>query len=269
MALILAIVLVSLLVERWMAHALGAKSGDRRQVHTIVMVTRVSVQVVAVLLIVLVIFGPPQNLGTILGLVGAGLTVALKDFILGFLGWFVLMGRNGIRIGDLVEINGVTGEVVELGMFFTELLETSDYTESGRPTGRRVAFTNGYAIEGHYFNFSTSGRWIWDDVRIVVPAGRDPVPIAEALRKEVADATGESARQAEQEWNKALRSPLGTATAASVSLRPIAGGVEISVRYVTRVTDREDVRGKLYRTAMEMLGGLQTSVPEHAPAPSV
>jgi small-conductance mechanosensitive channel len=40
------------------------------------------------------------------------------------------MGRNGIRIGDLVEINGVTGEVVQLGMFYTVLLETGGWTES-------------------------------------------------------------------------------------------------------------------------------------------
>src|SRR5207253_637612 len=80
---------------------------------------RVSVQVIAVLLILLVIFGPPSQLGTFLGLAGAGLTVALKDFIVSFLGWFVLMGRNGIRLGDWVEINGVTGEVVEIGLFHT------------------------------------------------------------------------------------------------------------------------------------------------------
>jgi small-conductance mechanosensitive channel len=262
-ALILVIVLVSMLFARWMAHALGAKAGERRQIHTIYMVSRVSVQVVALLLIVLVILGPPQNLGTIIGLVGAGLTVALKDFILGFLGWFILMGRNGIRIGDLVEINGVTGEVVELGMFFTELAETKDYAESGHPTGRRVSFTNGYAIEGHYFNFSTSGRWLWDDVRIVVPAGRDPSPIAEALLKEVAEATAKSAREAEQEWSMARRSPQGAvpATAPSVTLRPIAGGAEISVRYVARVSDRDEVRGKLYRTAMDLLATLTPRIP--------
>src|SRR5208282_2181230 len=83
-----------------------------RQVETLRTVTRVAIQVLAVLLILLVIFGPPSQLGTFLGLAGAGLTVALKDFIVGFLGWFVLMGKNGIRLGDWVEINGVTGEVV-------------------------------------------------------------------------------------------------------------------------------------------------------------
>src|SRR5258707_13202588 len=92
-----------------------------------------------------------------------------KDFIVGFLGWFVLMGKNGIRLGDWVEINGVTGEVVELGMFHTVLLETGNWTDSGHPTGRRVTFTNSFAIEGHYFNFSTSGQWLLDELQIVLP----------------------------------------------------------------------------------------------------
>jgi len=109
--------------------------------------------------------------------------VALKDFIVGFLGWFVLMGKNGIRLGDWVEINGVTGEVVELGMFHTVLLETGNWTDSGHPTGRRVTFTNSYAIEGHYFNFSTSGQWMWDELQVVLPTGQDHIPSSMRFRK--------------------------------------------------------------------------------------
>lgn len=257
-ALILFIVLMALLLTRWIEHVLGTRAIDRRRMQTLYMVTRVSMQVIAVLLVLLVIFGPPNNLGTILGLAGAGLTVALKDFILGFAGWFVLMGRNGIRIGDLVEINGVTGEVIEFGMFYTALLETGDWTESGHPTGRRVAFTNGFAIEGHYFNFSTSGRWLWDDVRIVVPPGHDPYAIADELRREVETATADSAREAQAEWREVRRASPATApaAAANVNLRPVGGGVEITVRYVTRPTDRDEVREKLYHTAVDLLGGV-------------
>jgi small-conductance mechanosensitive channel len=256
-AVICVIILFALLLTRWIEHILGTRAIDRRRMQTLYMVTGVSMQVIAVLLVLLVIFGPPNNLGTMLGLAGAGLTVALKDFILGFAGWFVLMGRNGIRIGDLVEINGVTGEVVELGMFYTALLETGDWTESGHPTGRRVSFTNGFAIEGHYFNFSTSGRWLWDDVQIIVPAGRDPYAIAAELRKEVEDATAESARAAQAEWKEVRRSSqtAAPAAAATVKLRPIAGGVEITVRYITQPAERDEVREKLYHTAVDLLGG--------------
>jgi small-conductance mechanosensitive channel len=258
LALIIVIVLAAVLLTRWIEHVLGTRAIDRRRMQTLYMVTRMTMQMIAVLFVFLVIFGPPNNLGTILGLAGAGLTVALKDFILGFAGWFVLMGRNGIRIGDLVEINGVTGEVIELGLFYTALLETGDWTESGHPTGRRVSFTNGFAIEGHYFNFSTSGRWLWDDVRIMVPAGRDPYAIAAELRKEVEATTAKSASAAQAEWKEVRRSAQTTAPAAAttVNLRPVAGGVEITVRYITQPAERDEVREKLYHTAVDLLGGI-------------
>src|SRR5262249_27125606 len=153
-ALILFIAFIGLVIDRLIEHLLGTMPIDRRRFQTLCMITRVSLQIICALLIVLVIFGPPNNLGTFLGLAGAGLTVALKDFIIGFIGWFVLMGKDGIRIGDMVEVNGVTGEVVEIGMFHTVLLETGDWSDTGHPTGRRVTFTNSFAIEGHYFNFS-------------------------------------------------------------------------------------------------------------------
>ncbi len=92
--IILGIALVLLFFDRWLESLLGKTSLDRRQVETLRTVTRVSIQVFAVLLVLLVIFGPPGQLGTFLGLAGAGLTVALKDFIVGFLGWFCVDGKE-------------------------------------------------------------------------------------------------------------------------------------------------------------------------------
>ncbi|MGB7232935.1 MAG: mechanosensitive ion channel domain-containing protein, partial [Candidatus Acidiferrum sp.] len=200
LSIVLGIAIVALFFDDWFERLLQKAPLDRRQVETLRTVTRVTLQVIAVLFVLLVIFGMPSQLGTFLGLAGAGLTVALKDFIVGFVGWFVLMGKNGIRLGDWVEINGVTGEVVELGMFHTVLLETGNWTDSGHPTGRRVTFTNSFAIEGHYFNFSTSGQWLWDELQLVLPAGRDPYPIVDAIHKQVVEATAETAKQAEKEW---------------------------------------------------------------------
>jgi small-conductance mechanosensitive channel len=133
MAVILVIVLAATLLAPWIERFLGARSTlDRRSTQTVYMVTRVSLQVIAVLLVLLVVFGPPNNLGTFLGLAGAGLTVALKDFIIGFIGWFVLMARNGVRVGDWVEIKGISGEVIEIGLFKTVLLEMGEYGRSMR-----------------------------------------------------------------------------------------------------------------------------------------
>ena len=267
LVIILGILLVGIFFDSWLGRLLGKTSLDRRQVETMRTVTRVAVQICAVLFILLVIFGPPSQLGTILGLAGAGLTVALKDFIVGFLGWFVLMGKNGIRLGDWVEINGVTGEVVELGMFHTVLLETGNWTDSSHPTGRRVTFTNSYAIEGHYFNFSTSGQWMWDELQVVLPTGQDPYPIIDAIQKKVAEATTETAKQAEQEWQHVARSPQMNAlsVAPAINVKPVIGGVEIAVRYITSANERYQLRAKLNQAAVDLLGQ-KAAPPPAAPA---
>jgi hypothetical protein len=157
---ILAIAIIAVLIDYAIGALVRKTSMDRRQVATLRTATGVTLQIMVVLLILLVIFGRPTQLGTVLGLAGAGLTIALKDFIIGFLGWFVLMGKNGVRLGDWVEINGVTGEVVELGMF---------------------------------------------------PA---------------------------------------------INVKPIIGGVEISVRYVTRANERSLLRAKLDHAAVDLLGSV-------------
>jgi small-conductance mechanosensitive channel len=255
-AMILGILLLGLVFDGWLEKLLGRTKLDRRSVQTLRAVIRVSLQILAVLFVLLVIFGPPSQLGTFLGLAGAGLTVALKDFIVGFLGWFVLMGKNGIRLGDWVEINGVTGEVVELGMFHTVLLETGNWTDSGHPTGRRVTFTNSFAIENHYFNFSTSGQWLWDELQVVLPVGMDPYPVVAAIQKSVTASTEASARQAESEWKAAAgdRNVTEMTAAPAINVKPVVGGVEISVRYITSASERHLLRAKLYQEAVDLLG---------------
>ncbi len=263
---ILAIALIALYFGTLMDKLVNRLPMDRRQIQTLHAVTRVALQIVALLFILLVIFGPPGQLGTFLGLAGAGLTVALKDFIVGFIGWFVLMGKNGIRLGDWVEINGVTGEVVEIGPFHTVLLETGNWTDSGHPTGRRVTFTNSFAIEGHYFNFSTSGQWLWDELQVILPAGQDPYPMIEEIRKKVLDATKESAKQAEDEWRRASRSRemSSFSVAPALSVKPVVGGIEVAVRYITRANERYQLRAKLYQAIVEMLGRKNVTVPPSA-----
>src|SRR2546430_9608561 len=61
-----------------------------------------------------------------------------------------------------------------------------------------LPISNSFAIEGHYFNFSTSGQWLWDELQVVLPAGQDPYPIVNEIRKKASEATKESAKQAER-----------------------------------------------------------------------
>jgi small-conductance mechanosensitive channel len=259
---ILVIGMIALYFSSWMDTLIGRLTMDRRQVQSLRTVTRVSLQFVALLLMLLVILGPPGQLGTFLGLAGAGLTVALKDFIVGFIGWFVLMGKNGLRLGDWVEINGVSGEVVEVGPFHTVLLETGNWTDSSHPTGRRVTFMNSFAIEGHFFNFSTTGQWLWDELQVVLPTGQDPYPMIDEIRKKVTEATTPYAEKAEQEWRSASTSPemSGFSAAPAISVKSVVGGIEVSVRYITRANERYGLRSKLNQDVVELLGGRPATV---------
>jgi small-conductance mechanosensitive channel len=254
---ILLIVLVIYLVGRLIDRYFVELTSDKRRLVTLRAVVWFAAQAVGVLLIAFVVFGMPSQTPTVLGLAGAGLTVALKDFIVGFVGWFVLMGRNGIRVGDWVEINGVGGEVVEISLLRTTLLETGNWTDSGHPTGRKVTFVNSFAIEGHYFNFSTSGQWLWDELTVSVPGGQNPYPVIEAIQKVVVKETEASVQKAEEEWEKAAtRYRVQNFSAKpAINLRPTGGGVEVHVRYITSAQDRQATRARLYEAIVQLLHG--------------
>jgi small-conductance mechanosensitive channel len=252
---ILLIVLLGYLADRWIEHMLTEKVAEGTRLHTLRVVIRSSVQAVGLLLVLLVVFGAPSQTPTILGLAGAGITVAMKDFIVAFFGWFVLMGKNGLRVGDWVEINGVAGEVVEINLLRTVLLETGNWNETGRPTGRKVAFVNNYAIEGHFFNFTTTGQWLWDELQLSVPSDQDPYPLLDAIQKTVVKETEANANAAEKEWkNNASQYKVSSVSAApTVNLRPTPAGVEIHVRYIARAQERSVIRARLNQALVELL----------------
>ncbi len=226
---------------------------ERRQLRTAQTLVLFLVQGVGILLILLVIFGVPSNLATVLALAGAGVTVAMKDFIVGFFGWFVLMGKNGIRTGDWVEINGVGGEVLTVGLLHTVILETGNWTDAGHPTGRKVSFVNSFAIEGHYFNFSTTGQWLWDEIEVQIPENADPYATAEAIQKIAADETAANAQVAETEWHRVAQANRTFSATPSMSIRPTGGGVNVVLRYITRANERSEVRARIYRALVELL----------------
>jgi small-conductance mechanosensitive channel len=266
-ALMLAIGLAVLMTTYFLERMFARVEPDQQKLLTLRSVAHIVTRAAGAILILLIVFGMPSQMATVLALAGAGLTVAMKDFIVGFFGWFVLMGKNGIRHGDWVEINGVSGEVVEIGLFHTVVLETGNWNDAGHPTGRRVTFVNSYAIEGHYFNFSTSGQWLWDELQLALPVDQDPYPIAEEIQKIVAKETEANARLAEQEWGQmgSARGVRPFSAGPAVSVRPANLGFEIAVRYVTRANERHQQRGKLYHDIVELLR--RKNIPE--PAASV
>ena len=252
---IAAICIVVILAGWGLQLALEKIVHDPRQKQTLKTVLNLGTQLVGLFLILLIIFGVPRQMPTILGLVTAGLTVVFQDFILAFCGWFVLMGPNGVRVRDWVEIDGVGGEVVQLGLFRTWLLETGNWTAHGHPTGRRVSFLNGYAIRGKYFNFSTVGQWMWDEITVSVPPGTSIHPLLKGIYDATVKTTEVDAKMAEGEWKRVTHeegSPQFSAM-PSVNLRPAGAGVDIVIRYITRAGVRVETRNHLFAMIVDLM----------------
>src|ERR1700675_2213183 len=268
LAWIAAICMLVILAGWALQLALEKMVRDPRQKQTLKTVLNLGTQLVGLLLILLTIFGVPRQMPTILGLATAGLTVVFQDFILAFCGWFVLMGPNGVRVRDWVEIDGVGGEVVQLGLFRTWLLETGNWTANGHPTGRKVSFLNGYAIRGKFFNFSTVGQWMWDEIKVSVPPGTGIPPLIKGIYEATVKTTEADAKMAEAEWKRVTHeegSPQFSAM-PSVNLRPAgAGVVDIVIRYITRAGVRVESRNHLFGMIVELMQGVSKEDRNRAP----
>jgi len=259
---ILLVLFAVYLLDRFIERLFTGMSAENKRIDTLRAVVKFAAQAVGAMVILFIIFGMPTQATTVLGLAGAGLTVAMKDFIVAFFGWFVLMGKNGIRVGDWVEINGVGGEVVEVGLLKTVLLETGNWTDSSHPTGRRVSFVNSFAIEGHFFNFTTSGQWMWDELNILIPPGQDPYATVDGIQKLVERETAAYASKAETEWEQTTTRYRAKTLSATpgINVQPTAAGIEVRVRYITRAYERHEARKRLYEAIVELMHGRREAV---------
>jgi small-conductance mechanosensitive channel len=259
---ILLVLFVVYLACRVIDRLFTGMSTENKRVDTLRAVVKFAVQAIGALIVLFIVLGMPTQTTTVLGLAGAGLTVAMKDFIVAFFGWFILMGRNGLRVGDWVEINGVSGEVVEIGLLKTVVLETGNWTDASHPTGRRVSFVNSFAIEGHFFNFTTSGQWMWDEMQLLVPASQDPYTVIEEISQVVEKETAANAGKAEAEWEQTTNRYRAKSLSAKpgINVVPTGSGIEVKVRYITRAYERHDVRKRLYEALVAIMHGKREAV---------
>ena len=250
--------LIQYFIRKW-----EARSGQRFA-HTRVILSLI-LQILVALKILIVIFGIPAQPTTLIGFVTAGLTIALRDYLLSIFGWFGLMGKKGIRVGDWVEIDGTQGEVIEISTLRTTLLETGNWATAGHPTGRQAVFMNKFPFEHKYFNFSTSEQFMWDQISILVPSGNQPSPETVALiHRLVQDETRVDTAMAEAAWNRLSRihEIQDFGATPPVVVRSSAAGIELIIRYIVRAPARFETSVRLRDQIPSILGlGALTTQP--------
>ena len=125
---------------------------------------------------------------------------------------------------------------------------------------------NGFAIRGQYFNFSTTGQWMWDEITVTVPPSVDTHAVTDRILHAVQEETEENTRIAEQEWQRGTQGKdlSKFRTDPAVNLRPSGSGVDVEVRFVTRASERFEMRNRLYRRVLNVL---RVPAPEEQPQP--
>lgn len=182
---------------------------------------------------------------TFAGLITAGLAVAMQSVLVSIVGYFFLIGKYGIRVGDRVQIGDVTGEVIELGLVRLHLMELGSHGQAG-PTGRVVAFANSivFQVASGLFKQIPGVNFAWHELTLALPAGADYAHIKQQLIAAVTaalkDSHAEILRQT-QEIQRTTASGAAADALPKVQLSYSGTGVEAHIRYPVHLKNAADI----------------------------
>ncbi|MDV6234582.1 mechanosensitive ion channel [Leptospira ellisii] len=208
---------------------------------------RMSFIILGLIILLPVVFSGLSYLPTVMGLAGAGIVISLKDITLNFVGWFFIHGSNGFEVGDRIEIDGVRGDVINIGVNRFTLMEISSDPKSDQSTNRLVHFPNHFVILKQLIVVKDKMNYVWDEMRIKIPYDSDFEKAEELLngiiRNNAIIDQGEIDYTL-QELSKNYLVRLGK-TSPIVYLSLEEGGILFSLRYLTHVRERRDMKTKI------------------------
>lgn len=129
--------------------------------------------VLAIVVTLVVLFNFANEIGalaTVMGFAAAGIAVALQNVILSLAGYFFLIGKFGIKVGDRVQVSGVTGDVVDIGLVKLSLMELGGSGNDRQPTGRVVVFSNAVVFQpsGNFSKQIPGTNFVWNEVTLTI-----------------------------------------------------------------------------------------------------
>src|SRR5580700_3211937 len=175
-----------------------------------------------------------------LGIAGAGVAVALQDVLASIAGAFSIGFSKLYTVGDRVQIGHTRGDVIDIGLLRTTLMETGNWVSKDLYNGRIARIPNSTILKVSVFNYSQGFRFIWDEIKIVLTGTSNP-QLARAMLLSVAkEAIGEYLLEAQSSWNamsenyQSVNPPLEPTVALVVN----SGSLEFTVSYVVDYTKR-------------------------------
>ena len=195
------------------------------------------------------------SVATFAGLLTAGVAVALQNVILSLAGYFFLIGKFGIRVGDRVQIAGVTGEVIDIGLVRLHLMELgTDGVDA--PTGRVVAFSNSIVFQptAGVFKQIPGTHFVWHEIRLTLAPDSDyhivETRLLGAVEAVFSDYREEMERQHRQ-LERTLSSPLPHGLRPKSRLRFTAAGLEAVIRYPVDLQHATEIDDRITRELLK------------------
>ena len=216
--------------------------------------------VLGLLIVIVLMVNFSDELGsaaTVVGFAAAGIAVALQNVILSIAGYFFLIGRFGIKAGDRVQIGGVTGDVIDIGLVKLSLMELDGTGTHREPTGRVAVFSNAIVFQpsGNFFKQAPGTSFIWNEVRLTLAPDVD-YRLAE---KRILDAVDEvfaryrdrvmrDYRHLERDLNVMLETPKPQSR-----LHLSQNGLEIVIRYPAETYSAPQITDEISRRVLDAI----------------
>jgi small-conductance mechanosensitive channel len=204
---------------------------------------------VAILLFLAILFEDRLGrLSVTLGVVGAGVAVALQDVVASIAGAFSIGFSKLYTVGDRVQIGDTRGDVIDIGLLRTTVMETGNWVSKDLYNGRIVRVPNSIVLKVPVFNYSQGFRFIWDEIKVLFTTATDCQLAREMLLRAAKEAIGEYLIEAQTSWKvmsdyyRGANPPLEPTVALVVN----AGSLEFSVSYVVDYAKRTAMQDKLF-----------------------
>ena len=200
------------------------------------------------------------SLATFAGLLTAGVAVALQNVILAVVGYFLLIGKFGVELGDRVQISGVTGEVVDIGLMRLHVMELAGTGADAQPTGRMVAFSNSIAFQPNagLFRQVPGTNFVWRETSITLAADSDYDVVEQRLLTAIDAAfhdLDEDFARLGHRMQKSLTSIVVGPLAPRLRFKLTPAGLEAILRFPVEMSMAEEIDD---RVARELLQAINT-----------
>jgi hypothetical protein len=226
---------------------------DTTHLHTLRTLLRNAFFFVCAIVILMIWLGFGSNFTVAMGILGAGIAFASQEVIGSFAGYLNIVSGSIYRIGDRVRINDVVGDVMDISMLRTTVMEIGEWVQADQYTGRIVTVANRAVFSGPVFNYTQHWGYLWDELMLPVTYDSDWRRASEILLSHAqaysAELHGDALTRLQQMME---RYPLQeTSVEPSLYLMMTDNWVELSLRYVVRAHERRVVKAQLYHELLQ------------------